>query len=85
MKKRASKKVEGSDYGQVPVEGLKQARAGEKGKNRPNPDAVGQKNIISKNLKPYPNQKVVRKPEWGDIEIQESGDDKARAKFVDEN
>ena len=89
MKKRAGKKVEGSDYGQVPVEGLRESRKGTeqgKGKNKPNPDAKGQPNIVSGSTKsPYSNQKIVRKPEWGDIEVQESGDDRARKKFIDEN
>ena len=84
--KKKTKKVEGSPgVKEVLTDGLREARAGEKGKNRPNPDAVGQKNIISKNLKPYPNQKTLKKDKWGDIEVQESGDDRARKKFVDEN
>ena len=85
--KKKTKKVEGSPgVKEVLTDGLREARAGEKGKNRPNPDAKGQPNIVSGSTKnPYPNQKQVRKDKFGDITVTQMSDDKGLKRFVDEN
>ena len=81
MKKRAGKKVEGSDYGEVPVEGLKQARAGEKGKSKSLDGKIP--NRESRTPKEAAPRKLV-KPEYGDITIQIHGEKEAK-RFLDEN
>ena len=82
---KGKKKVMGSpDVKEVLTEGLKQHRAGtEKGRSKVLPGKTP--NLESKDLKPYPNKRQIKKGEYGDIEVQVHIDDKAVKRFVSEN
>ena len=87
MKKvKEVKKVVGA-VKEVLVDGLPLYRQGsEKGKNKPNPKAIGQPNIVSQDKSPYPSTKKVVKPDWGsELVNQVSSDPKALKAFTDEN
>lgn len=82
----ARKKVEGSaNISEVETEGLSEHKRG-------TDVGAGVKKILpgetasleSRNPKPYPNQKSVKKGFGDDINIQISSDDKARKKFEEE-
>jgi len=86
MKKRAGKKVEGSDYGEVPVEGLRDHRKGTdagSGRSKPLQDKIP--NIVSGSTKnPYSNKRKISKPEYHGIDVTVESDDKAMKKFIEE-
>jgi len=92
----ARKKVEGSEYGEVEVDGLKEHRKGtDQGHGKKAESLEGDlPNIISKDLKPYPSEKkradetigegYNKPPLRGDIPITESSDPGAIKKYRDE-
>ena len=81
MKKRPTKKVLGSDTGEVDISGLREARAGEKGKSKSLDGKIP--NIESRTPKEAAPRKLV-KSEWGDIVVQVHGEKEAK-KFFEEN
>ena len=79
------KKVQGSQVGEVEVEGLREARRGtDEGVGKPKTLHGQIPSKESRNPDPYPNKKRIVKEKYGDIEVTTFGDDAARKRFRDE-